>query len=50
MVLDDILYTINTGIKDRLDASSNPSEEYRPVECSLTLSGEAAEDLSGKYR
>lgn len=47
MVLDDILYTINTGIKDRLNASSDPSEEYRPVECSLTLSGEAAEDLSG---
>ena len=47
MILDEILYTINTGIKDRLDSHSRVVDDTRRVECSLILSGESAEDLSG---
>lgn len=47
MVLDEILYTINSGVKDRLDSNSRVVEENRRVECSIVLSGETAEDLSG---
>ena len=47
MVLDEILYTINSGVKDRLDSNSRVVDENRRVECSIVLSGETAEDLSG---
>ena len=45
--VNDLLYTINTGIKDRLDSTSSVVGGFKPVECSLVFSGETKEDLSG---
>ena len=47
IVVNDLLYTVNTGIKDRLDSSSGTLDNFKPVECSLIFSGESKEDLSG---
>ena len=49
IIVDDLLHSINAGIKDRLDSSSKTVGGFKPVDCSLVFSDSGNDFLLPLY-